>query len=152
LLCVDEVCPLGNASSPITEAIVAQMRAISGRPEMAALPIAILCAIALSVTAIPNPHTPCDRPGAEQTVIRSFDASFRPTPLSVTMIGFGDLPIPAESEAQTLLPKLPATIHEHARGRPTVVFFASDASMIQGADLIARERYGAVTRLQRERF
>jgi replicative superfamily II helicase len=135
ILCVDEVHMIGENRGPVIECVVARMRTISKLPELSELPVARLRIVALSAT-IANPHTLCTWLGEAETIIHTFDSSFRPTPLEVVVNGFR-CAVAARFEQDTLLPALAGTLRAHANGRPALVFFTSRQLVLDGARQLA---------------
>ncbi len=122
LLLLDEVHFVGDERGAVLEAIVSRMQAVSqdAATRQANWPAASLRTVALSAT-LPNVQSISRWLEAKQ-VLR-FGDEFRPVPLSVSVLGFGNTRQGKEFlHEQGLNKHVFSVIQEYAAGKPSLVF------------------------------
>eukprot|EP00900_Chrysochromulina_parva_P024602 jgi/Chrpa1/6776/Chrysochromulina_OHIO_Genome00019675-RA len=130
LLLVDEVHQITDPSrGPTLESVIARMMTISQGAEVRGMPIARLRVLAASAT-IANAEDLQAWLGPS-CVVRQFDESYRPVPLSWRVLTYPMHALYTFDKA--LIANLPAVVREHAAGRPTLVFCQSRNACKQAA-------------------
>lgn len=143
LLLVDEVHTLSQPVRGATlEAVISRMKALSARKIVPSLRI-----VAISAT-IPNVHQVAEWLNARVMV---FDASYRPVPLKVKVLGYCPAKSPFHFE-QNLNYRLPDVIANYSDNKPTLVFCQTQKGTIKAAQHLAQEKSYIRSKDQAERL
>jgi len=122
LLLLDEVHFVGDERGAVLEALVSRMMAVQRDEDTIAAqwPAVALRTVALSAT-LPNVHSMSKWLSAKHVL--QFGDEFRPVPLQVAVLGFGNAQHGKEFlHEQGLNKRVFAVIQEHSLGKPSLVF------------------------------
>ena len=138
LLLVDEAHNIGDARGATLEAVVCRMKTVSKSDPVQRhnLPAANLRIIALSAT-LPNLSCVGEFVQAKPENVLAFDASFRPVPLTVHVMGYA-----AQSSdfwfEKSLEKKVPEVLARYSSGRPSLIFCTSRKSAEETTQILGR--------------